>query len=238
MSGPPLPPDYYQPTSYAALRESPRTGMAIAALVCGIVGIAVCMPVGIVGLILGIIATTRASREPERYGGKGLAIAGICTGGVSLLMIPVIALMISMLLPSLARAREITKRAVDASNLRGIGQAMLVYAHDNDHHFPPDFQALLDDGSITAQQLTDPSSANLPPRCDYYYVVGLTSDDPADWIVAYCDPANHGGEGANILYVNGRVEFVKEPGFTQEIEGFQANYEKSRGQPPSIAPPQ
>jgi len=53
-----------------------------------------------------------------------------------LVVVAIIALLISILLPSLARAREITKRAVCASNLRGIGQAMKVYSNDNTDWYP------------------------------------------------------------------------------------------------------
>ncbi len=53
-----------------------------------------------------------------------------------LVVVAIIALLISILLPSLARAREITKRAVCASNLRGIGQAMKVYSNDNADWYP------------------------------------------------------------------------------------------------------
>jgi prepilin-type N-terminal cleavage/methylation domain-containing protein len=53
-----------------------------------------------------------------------------------LVVVAIIALLISILLPSLARAREIAKRAVCASNLRGVGQAMKVYSNDNTDWFP------------------------------------------------------------------------------------------------------
>jgi prepilin-type N-terminal cleavage/methylation domain-containing protein len=53
-----------------------------------------------------------------------------------LVVVAIIALLISILLPSLARAREITKRAVCASNLKGVGQGMKVYSNDNADWFP------------------------------------------------------------------------------------------------------
>lgn len=53
-----------------------------------------------------------------------------------LVVVAIIALLISILLPSLSRARELAKRAVCASNLRGLGQSMVIYANDNTEAYP------------------------------------------------------------------------------------------------------
>lgn len=53
-----------------------------------------------------------------------------------LVVVAIIALLISILLPSLSRARELAKRAVCGANLRGIGQGMHIYANDNEEWFP------------------------------------------------------------------------------------------------------
>ncbi|MGC9260475.1 MAG: type II secretion system protein [Phycisphaerae bacterium] len=53
-----------------------------------------------------------------------------------LVVISIIALLIAILLPSLTRARELANRAVCAANVRGIGQAMLIYAQSNHGQFP------------------------------------------------------------------------------------------------------
>lgn len=47
-----------------------------------------------------------------------------------------LALLIAILLPSFARARELAKRAVCAANLRGIGQSIHIYSNDNWEWFP------------------------------------------------------------------------------------------------------
>src|SRR4051812_10395927 len=47
-----------------------------------------------------------------------------------LVVIGIIALLISILLPSLSRARERSNRVTCLSNLRSLGQAMYLYAHD------------------------------------------------------------------------------------------------------------
>ena len=53
-----------------------------------------------------------------------------------LVVVAIIALLISILLPSLSRARELAKRAVCSANLRGVGQGMHIYSNDNEEWFP------------------------------------------------------------------------------------------------------
>ncbi|MBN1342649.1 MAG: prepilin-type N-terminal cleavage/methylation domain-containing protein [Phycisphaerae bacterium] len=53
-----------------------------------------------------------------------------------LVVVAIIALLISILLPSLARARELSKRAVCAANVRGIGQSCKIYANDFSEAWP------------------------------------------------------------------------------------------------------
>ena len=53
-----------------------------------------------------------------------------------LVVIGIIALLISILLPSLNRARETANRVKCASNLRQIGQAILLYTNENNGAYP------------------------------------------------------------------------------------------------------
>lgn len=213
-SRPPLP---GQPLGYAPPPPPPSKGMAIASLVLGISGMVVCPPVGLIGLILGIIALMNANKKSGTHGGRGLAIAGISTGAISLLFIPV--LLVSILLPSLSRARELAKRAVCMANLRGIGQGLHIYANDNGDWFPPDLQTLVAEGLTTPKGLICPSSGTAPGgSSDYIYVPGLTSAAKPDWIVAFDTAANHNGEGGAVLRVDGSAIFLREPQFSAELK--------------------
>lgn len=53
-----------------------------------------------------------------------------------LVVVAIIALLISILLPSLSRARELAKRAVCRANARGIAQSCHLYSNDNREWFP------------------------------------------------------------------------------------------------------
>jgi len=53
-----------------------------------------------------------------------------------LVVIAIIALLMGILMPALARVRQIAYRMVCGTNLSGIGKAMLIYSNDNEEEFP------------------------------------------------------------------------------------------------------
>ena len=87
-----------------------------------------------------------------------------------LVVIGIIALLISILLPSLNRARETANRVKCSSNLRQIGQALLLYANENKGGYP----RTLDGGAPTAALTTwgtgsadsDPFNPGAPAATD------------------------------------------------------------------------
>ena len=56
-----------------------------------------------------------------------------------LMVIAIISIMAAMLLPALKNAREAAKRSACTLNLKQLGQALLMYAHDYDGFFPCEY---------------------------------------------------------------------------------------------------
>lgn len=62
--------------------------LAIVSLVCGILSIFCCFSiiVPIAAVVLGFIAKGKIDENPNEYGGRGLALAGMITGGIGLIL--------------------------------------------------------------------------------------------------------------------------------------------------------
>ncbi|HEV2295217.1 MAG TPA: hypothetical protein VGR35_15295 [Tepidisphaeraceae bacterium] len=139
------------------------------------------------------------------------------------------AMMISILLPSLNRARETANRVKCASNLRQIGLAMLLHSNENKGKYPDALGELLKQ-DLTIDVFVCPSSNNeVPPEVkaggleaqmawvnehsSYVYAgAGKTNQEPAENVVAYEHMHNHDHDGINLLFGDGHVEFFQRDG--------------------------
>lgn len=152
------------------------------------------------------------------------------TDPVSSMMAGQPALMFSILLPSLNRARETANRVKCASNQKQIGQALLLYANENRGKYPQNMGELLKTQDLTIDVFMCPSSnTSLPPdvgaggveamaewinegNSDYIYNgAGKNNAAGPDEIIVYEKPHNHDHEEMNMLFGNGRVEFNQMP---------------------------
>jgi hypothetical protein len=65
-------------------------GLALGSLICGILSFTICGSLGIllgpVAIVLGFLGKKRADEQPAEYGGRGLALAGMITGVLGLLV--------------------------------------------------------------------------------------------------------------------------------------------------------
>jgi prepilin-type processing-associated H-X9-DG protein len=161
---------------------------------------------------------------------------------------------LSVLLPSLNRARETANRVKSASNLREIGQGILLYSNDHQGNYPPDLAILVSTENLEPQVFVAPNSGTqMPP--------GLTGNDLANWIdnnsdytyagaglkmgaadpgtvVAYEKDQVNNNQGMNILFADGHVEwFPADQGHQIIQQGREVPPQPSPQQSPSPPAP-
>ncbi|HEX4795281.1 MAG TPA: hypothetical protein VH370_15910 [Humisphaera sp.] len=130
--------------------------------------------------------------------------------------------------PLYKRGSVRARRIRCASNLRLIGMALSMYAQDDQGKLPDDLSVLVAREYITPDVLICPASnderapgqtpgeqaAHLAnsAHCSYiYYGKGKSTPLDKDAILALELPANHDGDGMNILYADGHVDWIDEP---------------------------
>jgi len=153
-----------------------------------------------------------------------MAIIGIV---MPVVVIPIIAILMGILMPAIGPSRTLAQRIVCGHNLSAIGKSMLVYAYDNDGEFPTPGKwcdLLIEQADATEKQFTCPAAEQkdtgsyaMNPAVEK---MGINS--PADMVLIFeSQPGwnqvggpelltidNHQGEGVNILFVDGHVEFI------------------------------
>lgn len=192
----------HRPPAAPAARGS--SGLAIAALVCGCLGLII-PGLGIVAVILGIVALTKASTPP---GAKGMAIGGIAVGAVSLITM---FLCMGIMLPAIGQARYAARQAISQSQLRQVGIAMSLYADQNQQWFPESsdgLDRLVASGLLSPADLISPHAAGQPGVSYIYVPVNKPSseyDDPSQTVVAYQNPSIVRRDLAT-LFMDGHVD--------------------------------
>jgi prepilin-type processing-associated H-X9-DG protein len=225
---------------YAHPAQASKTdGFSIASLVCGCL---ICIPflAGILATVFGIVGLKRTADPNVK--GRGFAIAGLVLGILNLVgFLAYFILMISLMVPSLNRARETANRVKCASNMRQIGQALLLYAVENQGEYPPTLDELLLTQDITPHVFNCPTSAESPApgetvedqaanlstggHLSYVYLGSDTgSSSAADQIILYEPLTNHNGDGTNVLYGDGHVEFMSAQTFQTELASTKKRY--------------
>lgn len=208
-------------------------------------------------MIFGIVGLVKIEKSAGRLKGKGLAIAGIAVPAA----IAPIALMMGILMPALARTRELAHRIVCETNMKGLGKAMMVYALNYDDKYPTILKwcdLLIEGDFCTCKQFVCKSSDTIEGESSYAMNINLAgkkfSELSSNVVVLFetnfgKSPAgrdcllkdrqwyqylpfgdgetkvyrlrwnqaggpemltteNHQGDGCNVLFADGRVEFV------------------------------
>lgn len=117
------------PQSNAPSRQAaPRMSrLAIASLVLGCCMVLCSILAGVPALALGIAALVAINRSRGQLFGQGLAIAGICLGGVSLLVFPIV---LAFLFPVISSVRNQANKAKAAASISSLCVASRAYNNE------------------------------------------------------------------------------------------------------------
>jgi type II secretory pathway pseudopilin PulG len=115
-------------------QQQTRKGLAVTSLVLGIISIPTLglLVVGaIVAIVLGSIALNRIKKEPAIYGGKGMAIAGIITSGVSLSLAAFFGILAAIAVPKLSEHIKTGREVAAATSLATIYEYQIQFKETN-----------------------------------------------------------------------------------------------------------
>jgi prepilin-type processing-associated H-X9-DG protein len=209
-------------------QPSKKSGLAITALVVGIMSICV-GPLGLVAIILGAIGLILIAKSQQRLSGQVMAIVGIVLGVLGLLLM---VLAIILLIPALQQAKLAARSITDMAFLQQIRLGMTVYANDNNDLLPAHVGELIVAGHVPVEVFHNPldpqsqppvyTPGTAPPQEPYRFgsyvfipITGTTSNvaSPSTTIIAYTAKVDPQQTSRNVLFVDGHVEGMDEQAF-------------------------
>jgi tetratricopeptide (TPR) repeat protein len=165
-----------------------------------VVGVALCAAIYHLARWTAAWAARKALGHFARRPALVLLVA-ICLGAVLVaLFMPALsrARKEAQFMPALSRAREEAQRSNQRANLHNIGLGIQMYRNAHGETYPPDLEAVFEDGYLADRELLH------WPGLGLRYVIP-TTDRPTD-VVAYFWPPT--GGGANVLYSDSAVDWV------------------------------
>lgn len=159
--------------------HSPTNGMAIAALVMGIISIftfGLCGIGSIVTIILGHMALTRVRQSGGSLGGKGMAVAGLVMGYASIAL-AIVGILASLALPTFTRIQERGNITKSVSNVRQLVTACKIYALDHDGKYPDNLDALVTEGILEQEAYNSLLRCPLSNSSPGYEYLGAGQND-------------------------------------------------------------
>ena len=158
----------------------------------------------------------------SHYRGAGIEPSlGVVAGG---------AIGAGILMPALARRRQITPRMQSEKHLSGIFKALLVYANDYNDKFPPNLNELIEKAAIDPRMLESPLKPKNFEGPSYIYIAGQNTLMEPDNIIAYENPG-FCRDGLNVLYMDSYVGWTKRDEFLRQLE---ATYKRLGREMPEI----
>ena len=175
--------------------EGVQKGLAIAALILGILSFFTFGLFGvgaIVGIVLSVKAMGRVSREPWRYGGRSMAIAGLVLSITSLASAIPLGIIAAIAIPNLMASYRAANEGSAMASLRTISQAEMTYQGTVAKYGT--LQELAASGLIDA-------NLGSGTKNGYTFTVTLDSENPEGFEVTGV-PVTYGKTGTRSFYID------------------------------------
>lgn len=205
-------------SKYAEPTEDARTsGLAITALVLGILSMCTFMLTALPAIIFGIVALVKIGKSRGELKGNGFAIAGMAVPAI-------VPILLAIMMPALIKTKHFARRMVCMTNLKGLGTAMMVYANDDRYdRYPTAYKwndLLVAEADVEPKSFQCESVEEGPSN--YAMNKNVASSSSADMVVLFeagpgwnqvggkelLNTDNHEGKGCNILFNDGHTEFI------------------------------
>lgn len=175
--------------------EGQQKGLAVAALILGLLSFLTFGLLGVgavIGIILSVKAMGRVNREPWKYGGRGMAIAGLVLSITSLASTLPVGIVAAIAIPNLLAARRAANEASAIHSIKTISSAEVVYQ-----------SSLAKFGTLeelAANGLIDKNLAS-GNKNGYRFEIILDSANPETFEVTGV-PVTYGSSGTRSFYVD------------------------------------
>ena len=193
---------------------------ALWGLILGISSLFFWLLTGIPAMVLSIIGLVKTSKPELNLSGKGLAIGGLITSLLGILIIgPIIAFafLAALSMPAYQGIRDKGIQVKHMSNVKQIVLSCRTFASDNDGLYPEKLSDLTPDylpEDVADDLLAYQPNFSEPPQ-DYLYFSGFNDSSPATKILI-ASPAPHRGKRI-VGYVGGAVAIIPEEEFQSAI---------------------
>ncbi len=141
---------------------------------------------------------------------------------------------VGIMMPALARTRQVATRMVAGTNLSAIGKAMLIYANDYYDEFPPNLEELIEKCDLHPKYFeSERKPANFKGP-SFIYITGQTTSDEPGNILVYENP-EFCSDGVNVLFIDSHVEFMTKEKFKASLK---TTYDRLKRRNPSLKMPE
>lgn len=196
---PPPTPAYTSHYSQPDPPEGPKKGLAIAALVLGIIGLftlGVLVVGAIAGIVMACVAMSRVKRDPWQYGGRSMAIAALVLNILSLFAFAPIGMVAAIAIPNLLAARRAANEGSAQASLRTLYAAEATYQATRGQGNYGTLNELAAEGLIDAKLATGSKNG-------YIFTIELTTNelnDPGFAVVGV--PQTYRSSGTRSFYID------------------------------------